>query len=254
LFRYCALLTYGGVYADVDLLLESNLDFAIEADIGFMLPMDQPDACVWQGFIASAPGHPFLAKAVETIVNQVRNRFTSIDLDAAFCPNPNYKVLHMFDVLFTAGPCLLGASINRAIGRGPQQPFEPGELLPESQRGAEFVLVADADDLKRERIPGRTVILKQNKVDIGSHRFSCTNRNMIIAATDLENSDDRRNKPPKDEGEGGGEHYSKAHAKTGIYGLEKLYKDHDNANEDIRIVVDASRQWSAASSKVSIKE
>lgn len=41
LFRYCALLIHGGVYADVDILLEASLDQAIEPDIGFMVPMDE---------------------------------------------------------------------------------------------------------------------------------------------------------------------------------------------------------------------
>jgi len=40
LFRYCALLVYGGVYADVDVLLEADLDAAVEPDVGFMVPMD----------------------------------------------------------------------------------------------------------------------------------------------------------------------------------------------------------------------
>jgi hypothetical protein len=31
------------------------------------------------------------------------------------------------------------------------------------------------------------------------------------------------------------EHYSKTHAKTGIYGPEHLYADKQQANEDIRI-------------------
>lgn len=41
IFRYCVLLIHGGVYADVDVLLESNLDAVIADDIGFMLPHDQ---------------------------------------------------------------------------------------------------------------------------------------------------------------------------------------------------------------------
>jgi hypothetical protein len=51
--------------------------------------------CLWNGFLAAAPGHPYLAKAIETVVNQVRNRFTSVDVDAQFCPNkkiPSYKL------------------------------------------------------------------------------------------------------------------------------------------------------------------
>ena len=49
-----------------------------------MVPIDEPGKpvnkrmCLWNGFIAAAPGHPYLAKAIETVVNQVRNRFTSV--------------------------------------------------------------------------------------------------------------------------------------------------------------------------------
>lgn len=41
LFRYCVLLIYGGVYADMDVLLESNLDHAVAPDVGFMTPIDE---------------------------------------------------------------------------------------------------------------------------------------------------------------------------------------------------------------------
>lgn len=40
LFRYCVLLIYGGVYADVDILLETSLD-SISPDVGFMVPLDE---------------------------------------------------------------------------------------------------------------------------------------------------------------------------------------------------------------------
>ena len=40
LFRYCVLFIYGGVYADVDVLLQSKLDMAIDDDVGFMTPID----------------------------------------------------------------------------------------------------------------------------------------------------------------------------------------------------------------------
>jgi mannosyltransferase OCH1-like enzyme len=41
LFRYCVLLIHGGVYADVDIQLESALDLAIAPDVGFMVPIDE---------------------------------------------------------------------------------------------------------------------------------------------------------------------------------------------------------------------
>lgn len=40
LFRYCVLLIRGGVYADMDVLLQTNLDNAVADDIGFMTPID----------------------------------------------------------------------------------------------------------------------------------------------------------------------------------------------------------------------
>lgn len=41
LFRYCVLLIAGGLYADVDIHLESALDRAIPPDVGFMVPLDE---------------------------------------------------------------------------------------------------------------------------------------------------------------------------------------------------------------------
>ena len=176
--------------------------------------------CLWNGFIAAAPGHPFLAKAIETVINQVRNRFTSVDVDATFCPNPELSILHAFDTLFSAGPCLLGASVNRVLGLRAQNQFKAGEIQP-----AENV----------PTIPGRTIILNQNKWDMGAHRFTLVEQNLVVAATDLEESNDRDNVKES------GEHYSKAHAKKGIYGLQNLYQDNRRADEDIQIRVDYSR-------------
>ena len=45
LFRYCVLLIYGGLYADVDIMLESNLDLTVPPDVGFMVPFDQVRCC-----------------------------------------------------------------------------------------------------------------------------------------------------------------------------------------------------------------
>ena len=48
LFRYCVLLIYGGIYADMDVLLESNLDAAVGPDVGFMVPVDEPGTVRFQ--------------------------------------------------------------------------------------------------------------------------------------------------------------------------------------------------------------
>ena len=118
LFRYCCLLIQGGVYADMDVLLETNLEHAIAPNIGFMTPIDEPgikvgqQACLWNGFMAVAPGHPFVAKTIELVVNNIRNRFTSVDYDDMLCPDPILSAAHLWDILYTTGPCILGVAMN----------------------------------------------------------------------------------------------------------------------------------------------
>jgi hypothetical protein len=227
--------------------------------------------CLWNGLIAAAPGHPFLAKAIESIVNHVRNRFTSVDMDETFCEyhddrnkirQPELSVLHAYDTLFTAGPCLLGSSINRVLGRPGQTSFHPGEIKGvwdtndrnKTKQGTSFVIgVADSDEYHYDqaRLPGRTIVLHQNKWDMGAHRFTFVEENLVIAATDLpdandmlsdsegSNKEDEKSStkaPPH-------EHYSKTHAKTGIYGVEHLYTDRKIAYEDIKFFVNASRYY-----------
>lgn len=243
LFRYCVLLIYGGVYADMDVMLESNLDAAISSDVGFMVPVDEPGKpvgkrmCLWNGFIAAAPAHPFLAKAIETVVNNIRNRFTSVDVDATFCPDPELSVLHAFDTLFTAGPCILGSVVNKVLGRHGQMQFEAGEIDPwinptQSATKTGNAVVRKLDKEPRLRIPGRTIILNQNKWDMGAHRFTLLEKNLVVAATDMPDYDDRKSLEEK-------EHYSKTHVKAGIYGLDKLYINNKKADEDIHILIDA---------------
>lgn len=190
--------------------------------------------CLWNGLIAAAPGHPILAKAIETVVNQVRNRFTSIDVDATFCPDPELSVSHAYDTLFTAGPCLLGASVNRVLGRHGQTPFQPGVLDPptHAERDPEIVQgrnMLPGDHAPRLGIPGRIILLRQRKWDMGAHRFTLDESNLVVAATDFPYANDRENLPM--------EHYSKTHAKVGVYGLENLYATNKKAGENVQIIV-----------------
>jgi hypothetical protein len=232
----------------------------------FALPPQKPgkraghQLCLWNGLLASAPAHPFLAKAIETIVNHVRNRFTSVDNDETFCEyHPNQtdtenlelSVLHHHDTLFTAGPCLLGSTVNRVLGRPAQTSFSAGEVKAawddkdsssQIKLGTSFVQGipsgADSDQQKQVRVPGRTIILRQNKKDMGSHRFTFVENNLLIASTDFPGSKDLKiNKDNPQQ-----KHYSSTHAYIGIYGVEELYTDRIIAYEDIRILVDASKQ------------
>jgi hypothetical protein len=185
--------------------------------------------CLWNGFMAAAPGHPYLAKAIETLVNQVRNRFTSVDVDAKFCPpSPETSiletsVLHNVDTLFATGPCLLGASTNQVLRRDLQTQFESGDIQMPS-RGA------DGGNETFVNIPGRTVILHQNKKEMGAHRFSLGDLDLIVAATDLPNSEDEPGTAKR-------RHYGSTHKKKIIFGVKDVYRNQEQANEDILIKV-----------------
>ena len=167
LFRYCVVFIHGGLYADIDVLLESALDLAIEANVGFMAAMDDPsevDCCLSKSFFAAAPGHPFLAKAIETLVNQVRNRFSLVDMDHAFCPKPDLFSIRSDKATFVTGSCLLGTSVNNVIGRPRLFPFEAGEV-----------------EHSHTTLPGRTIILSRDGQDMGGKRFTGVDRNLIVA-------------------------------------------------------------------------
>ena len=137
LFRYCILLLYGGVYADIDILMTSKLDDVIQDDTGFLIPLDkQPFSsenktlCLWNGFMAVSPGHPYMAKVVENVVNAVRNRYTYVDYaKMVTCPyQANEREMNKWAFLFATGPCMLGLTVNQVLGRHEQTTFVLGEL------------------------------------------------------------------------------------------------------------------------------
>lgn len=222
LFRYCVLFIKGGIYADMDVLLEaSNLDRVLAEDVGFLVPQDEPGSgtghrsCLWNGLLAVAPGHPILAKTIELVVNHIGHRFTSVDYDDFLCPNPVTSVSHTVDTLFTCGPCILGAAMNAVLGRPYQHEFELGEIRSSSSSSGIL-------------LPGRTIILQQDKSDMGAHRFTSSTDNVLFAVTDMPDYDDR---PPTKQ------HYSRTHQKVGVYGLRHLYKTNTRVNERFELVV-----------------
>jgi hypothetical protein len=77
---------------------------------------------------------------------------------------------------------------------------------------------------------------------MGAHRFTFLEKNLVVAATDLPDADDRANqeKQPK--------HYSKTKV-IGIYGLHLVYTDNVSADEELRFYVNA--QWKERQTAVS---
>jgi hypothetical protein len=47
-FRYCVLFIHGGVYSDVDIRLDSDLDISVPEDVGFMVAFDRVSSTVQQ--------------------------------------------------------------------------------------------------------------------------------------------------------------------------------------------------------------
>ena len=160
----------------MDVMRESHLDAVVPNDVGFMVPFDGPGSqadhqmCLWNGFIASAPAHPVLLRVIQHVVNNIRNRFTVVDYDRLMCPDPELSVIHAFSTLFTAGPCALGLAMNEVLGRELQQSFVAGDLVAEDAAGADAA-----------GIPGRIIILQQNKWDMGAHRFTWVENNLVVA-------------------------------------------------------------------------
>lgn len=226
LFRYCVLLIRGGIYADVDVQLNMDLDALLEGDIGFAVPIDAPGrdsengSCVWNGLVAASPGHPFIARAIELVVNQIRNRMTSVDLDNMLCPDVVLQHSHFWDLLFVTGPCALGGAINSVLGRRLQHHIAPGELDILNSTGRMDGII----------LPGRTIIFDQNKEDMGSHRFTWLEKNVVVATTDMPDYDDRGNDKV---------HYSdKGGEKQIMFGLRNVYADLVPVREKIRVLVE----------------
>jgi hypothetical protein len=193
--------------------------------------------CLWNGFIAAAPGHPFLARALEILINQVRNRFTTIDISATYCPTPELSVVYRYDTLFATGPCMLGSAVNSALGRPLQTAFTAGHLITNTTT------------------PGRVIFLHQDKQDMGAQRYSDPTRNAIVFATGFDGLEDKTNKERK---LGGflGKHYSNHQKHTGAFATRGVYKDRRKANENIRIVIDsttADEKWVATTTDPPVK-
>jgi hypothetical protein len=119
LWRYCILYIEGGVYADIKLRLLLPLPEIIDPTATFVTVIDKGfpsilninndiNPYLMQGFLASKPNHIALKKAINEIVNHVKEG--------------NYSV----DYLSITGPGLLGRVINRILNREPLSNYKAG--------------------------------------------------------------------------------------------------------------------------------
>lgn len=223
LFRLLVLLREGGVYADVDVQLDADLDSFLEAPISFFIPRDCPldrwpesNYCLWNGFMGSRPGHPILLQAVEDVMNHVLNRQDYYDLEGQLIEHnlaTEVWKLRSIPILLLTGPCALGISVNKAAGlSNPLRGFPVG-WLPDMEENV--------------------LLLHTDRYDTGELRFTDLDRNLLIAST---NADGLARQPiprvdemtvPKSA------HYSENESEiVGAYGV---YRDNQTAGERIRL-------------------
>jgi hypothetical protein len=226
LFRLLVLFREGGIYADIDTQLEADLDNFITTDLSFFVPRDVPhdfwpnsNFCLWNGLLGSAPGHPILAKAIEDIITAILNRDDYYDIERDMCsrdPEAEIWKLRTIPILILTGPCLLGRSVNAAIGKT--------NLLESYRLGW---IDSSIDDM------GDVLILLTDRHDLGETRFVDIDRNIILASTDQ----DRIAKTPIESNSSNMSknilHYSKS--ESDIVGEVGVYKDELSLNE--RLIV-----------------
>eukprot|EP00978_Attheya_sp_CCMP212_P032584 scaffold128060_cov55-Attheya_sp.AAC.1 len=248
-FRYLVLLKDGGVYADVDIMLGTNLDTFVAPSMDFFVPLDLvgeyagENFCLWNGLIGSAPGHPYMVTAVERLLNLILDRADVFDLQRQACIQNGrnveiWKIL-VEPVLHLSGPCALGASVNDAIGRNSFSRFDFGWM----KKSRESIVEAHSTSKPGT---GDTMILVADKSDLGAFRHSDPERNIIVATTDLRGLSKAPLEPSaigqlqKKEGmvrQKEKVHYSATNSDCWVWGTRGVYKDNMVNNEEIRLNV-----------------
>lgn len=235
LFRYLVLLREGGIYADADVLLNANLEDFLTPSMSFFAPRDlvgadhEAEFCLWNGLIGAAPGHPFLVKVVEQVMNRVRGRFDAYDMEQELCHWDGNKAevwkLRQWATLFLSGPCALGMAVNKSIGnRTVLEKFNLGWAPPSVHHHG--------------RYSDNALFLSSDKKDLSAFRFSDLDRNTIIASTDyidltktpLEGTDHGRLRHGVYSKK---VHFSQTEFLDEIFGSKGVYADDNVANNEI---------------------
>jgi len=244
LFRYLVLMREGGVYADVDILLEINLDHFVTPSLSFFAPRDvvaefagEP-FCLWNGLIGAAPGHPFIVRAVERLVGLILDRADVYDMERDLCRDKEEPVdvwkVWLQTLLLLSGPCALGVAVNEALGRSSLQGIDTGWMgLDELEFGG-----------KKDH--GDALIMVVDKHDIGGFKMSDPERSLIVASTDIgvvKQSREQSNpmeaervrqeqRQPKEHA-----HYSETTKGIFVWGSSGIYADNMVSDERINFTV-----------------
>ena len=112
LWRYCALFLHGGVYANVDFIGLVPLREILRGPEDFVTAnAHAPPQALLNGFIASAPRHPFMEEAIRRSVDNILN-------------NPQKQPMAL------TGPVCLGEAVNVALSTPvTTRPSEDGDQV-----------------------------------------------------------------------------------------------------------------------------
>jgi len=182
-FRLCVLAIDGGVYADIDVQLDANLDSFIPQNLSFFVPRDtnidswpSSNYCAWNGLMGASPGHPIVLQGLQDLVNRALHRQDYLDIENDLCRahyGPNLEVwkLRCSPMLLLTGPCALGMSLNRALGKPPLKSLDIGW---QHHKGTKHDGGYDWGDV---------LLLLLDRYDMGELRFTDVERNIILAST-----------------------------------------------------------------------
>ncbi|GMH81188.1 hypothetical protein TrVE_jg8671 [Triparma verrucosa] len=176
--KLSVLLLHGGVWADIDVLLETNL-LSVLAGYSFVGVVEAKRKhqafCIYNGFIAATPNHPFIRSAFERIVTNVLNQFKENDITGEFLCGRGWnkgsdtdpKIWHIRAnaLSYLTGPCNLGLGVKQVIGLNAFASIKPGVL----------------NDGDLQNVPGESLFLEMKTHDFGSWRASDRSGKVVIA-------------------------------------------------------------------------
>jgi hypothetical protein len=136
LFRLLVLLIEGGVFADIGLMLETDLDTLLSETIGFVAARDDSvdgsrNHCLWNGLMAARPGHPFLAAAVDIFIVFYLHHKDEDDIEAMVCSTPREPLWKLRATSFhdnLVGSCAVGMAVHSTLRENLLTPFCLGRM------------------------------------------------------------------------------------------------------------------------------
>jgi hypothetical protein len=115
LWRYCALFVHGGIYADIDTTCRMPLRKLLRQDDEFVIAHGNSRQLLFNAFICSIAGHPFLQAAIERAKDQIlASNFQQL---LARDPRVPFQIV---------GPGGLAAAVNATLGRPESTEFTIG--------------------------------------------------------------------------------------------------------------------------------